>query len=625
MSSQLRTGQAPSLAAANRAARPRISLRTNTSGVHAERVAAFLATLLCVLFYARVSLAQGVPKPSSTRVGYSPYELSTIHDALQRTGLAREPSPEGKIVESIEVVRLEVIEDRDPLPQFLNVFHATSKDYVIRRESLLKPGDTFARVIADETERNLRNIFQVSLVIVVPVKGSDEAHVRILMITKDVWSLRLSWDLAITSGGLERFTLVPQETNVAGFHHTARTQFTYQPESLTFGAGYKIPRFGLSWVGASTDAGVNVNRRSGELEGGVVKAAVAQALYSTRTPWSWGASGGASTGITRRYSNAALVRDSRTGVPFAYRTTSASLSASLVRSFGWKYKLDVSFGLGVTHARNEVPVAPGQDLAKIAEFTQRNVPIGETRFGPFVQLRTYTTNFVTITDFGTLGLQEDYRLGHDVYVAPLTVIPGTSTRGLVGYSAGAQYTWALRDGLVRTFAETFGEVQLDGGDGTTRLTDASVSGGFHVVTPRLTVGRLVFSASAANRYRNYLNNLVFLGGDGRLRGFPTSYFAGKDFVVANFEFRSRPFEVLSCQVGGVLFYDVGDAMTGFDNLRVKQSLGGGLRVLLPQFNRAVFRADIGFPIDRGPFGGRPVVDPFNVYLAFEQAFGFGGI
>ena len=76
----------------------------------------------------------------------------------------------------------------------------------------------------------------------------------------------------------------------------------------------------------------------------------------------------------------------------------------------------------------------------------------------------------------------------------------------------------------------------------------------------------------------------------------------------------------------MLFYDVGDAMTGFDNLRVKQSLGGGLRVLLPQFNRAVFRADIGFPIDRGPFGGRSqVVDPFNVYLAFEQAFGFGGI
>ncbi|MBL9113216.1 MAG: hypothetical protein JNM74_28280, partial [Myxococcales bacterium] len=162
--------------------------------------------------------------PTSTRVGYSPYEQSTIRDALKKTGLAAEVAPEGKIVESIEVVRLEVIEDRDPLPQFLNAFHATSKDFVIRRESLLRPGERYLQVVADETERNLRTIFQVSLVLVVPVKGSDDDHVRVLMITKDVWSLRLSWDLAATSGGVEKFTLVPQEVNVAGLHHTARTQ-----------------------------------------------------------------------------------------------------------------------------------------------------------------------------------------------------------------------------------------------------------------------------------------------------------------------------------------------------------------------------------------------------------------
>jgi hypothetical protein len=563
--------------------------------------------------------------PTSTRVGYSPYEQSTIRDALKKTGLAAEVAPEGKIVESIEVVRLEVIEDRDPLPQFLNAFHATSKDFVIRRESLLRPGERYLQVVADETERNLRTIFQVSLVLVVPVKGSDDDHVRVLMITKDVWSLRLSWDLAATSGGVEKFTLVPQEVNVAGLHHTARTQFVYQPESLTFGAGYKVPRFGYSWVGATTDGGIIVNRRSGELEGGVAKLSAGQPLYSTRTPWSWGASLGGSTGFVRRYSNAQVYPDPRTGVPFEYRSSSASGSLSLVRSFGWKYKLDVSFGVSFSHARYEVPERAGFDPAKVSEFGRRNLPIGETRYGPFLQLRSYTTNFVTLTNFQTLGLQEDVRLGHDVYVAPVTVLPG-STRALTGWSAGAQYTWALRDGLVRVFSEAFGEVQLQGGDGEQRVTDASLSGGLHVVTPRLPIGRLLFSATASNRYRNYLNSQVFLGGDGRLRGYPTNFFGGKDYVVANFEYRSRPLEILSLQVGGVVFYDVGDAMYGFDNLRVKQSLGGGLRVLLPQFNRAVFRADIGFPLERGPFGARTApIDPFNFYVAFEQAFGFGGI
>jgi len=586
-------------------------------------VVLFLASLFVLLAVQRTSLA--APKPSSTRVGYSPYEREAIGNALQQTGLVREPEPEGKIVESIEVVRLEVIEAKDPLPGFLNVFHATSKDYAIRRESLLRVGDSYLQVVADETERNLRTIFQVSLVLVVPTKGSDEHHVRILMITKDVWSLRLSWDLGLTSGGLERFTLQPQETNVAGFHHTAKTSFTYQPESLTFGAGYKIPRFGYSWVGASTDAGFTVNRRSGELEGGVLKAAVAKPLYSTRTPWSWGVNAGASTGISRRYSNAAVYIDPRTGVPFQYRSTALTGSVGLVRSFGWKYKLDVSFGVSLSHVRNEVPTYDSLDPAKVDEFRRRSVPIGETRYGPFVQLRSYTTNFVTLTDFQTLGLQEDVRLGHDVYIAPVTVLPG-STRTLTGWSAGAQYTWALADGVVRVFTEAFGELQVDGGDGKQKLTDASFSGGLNVATPRLKIGRLFFSAQASNRYENYLNSQVFLGGDGRLRGYPTNFFGGKDFVVGNFEYRTRPVEILSCQVGAVLFYDVGDAMSGFQNLRVKQSLGGGLRVLLPQFNRAVFRADIGFPMDRGPFtvGGRPV-DPFNFYVAFEQAFGFAGI
>lgn len=565
------------------------------------------------------------PKPSSTRVGYSPYERDAIAGALKVTGLAREPSPEGKIVESIEVVRLEVIEDKDPLPPFLNVFHATSKDYVIRRESLLRPGDSYLQVVADETERNLRTLFQVSLVLVVPTKGSDEHHVRILMITKDVWSLRLSWDLGLTAGGLERFTLQPQETNVAGFHHTAKTQFTYQPESLTFGAGYKIPRFGYSWVGAALDAGATVNRRTGALEGGVGKVTVTQPLYSTRTPWAWSASTGASTGIYRRYSNAEVYPDPATGVPWVYRSTSATASAGLVRSFGWKYKLDVSFGVSLSHARYEVPTYPPEVKAQVDAFRERRVPIGETRYGPYLQLRSYTTNFVTLTDFQTLGLQEDVRLGHDVYVSPVTVLPG-STRTLTGWSAGAQYTWALGDGVVRVFSEAFGELQLEGGDGKTKLTDASVSGGLHVATPRFKIGRLFFSAQAANRYRNYLNSQQFLGGDGRLRGYPTNFFSGKDYVVGNFEYRTRPVEILSCQVGAVLFYDVGDAMDGFESLRVKQSLGGGLRVLLPQFNRAVFRADIGFPMDRGPFsaGGKPV-DPFNFYVAFEQAFGFAGI
>ena len=54
-----------------------------------------------------------------------------------------------------------------------------------------------------------------------------------------------------------------------------------------------------------------------------------------------------------------------------------------------------------------------------------------------------------------------------------------------------------------------------------------------------------------------------LGGDSRLRGYPSGSFVGKDFVAANLEFRSRPFELLSVQFAGALFFDAGDAFNDF--------------------------------------------------------------
>ena len=117
---------------------------------------------------------------------------------------------------------------------------------------LLDEGEPYQQILVDETARNMRaNMpLQVSIVIIVPVKGTTPDKVGLLVITKDIWSLRLSFDVAVTPGGVENLLIVPQETNLFGWHHTASTRFQYQPETYTFGVGYKIPRFGTSWIGA---------------------------------------------------------------------------------------------------------------------------------------------------------------------------------------------------------------------------------------------------------------------------------------------------------------------------------------------------------------------------------------
>jgi len=585
---------------------------------------------------------QGVQKPTSRTGEYSAYEKETIRRALEATGLTLEHAPEGKRIDRVDTLRLEVLEDRDPIPEevlgvktrkLMNSLHHVSRDYVIRREMLVREGDEYVQVLVDETARNMRARMplQVSIVIIVPVRSEDPDKVSLLVITKDIWSLRLSFDLAVTPGGLENFLLVPQETNLLGYHHTASTRFQYQPETLTFGVGYKVPRFGMSWVGATTAASVTFNRRSGEPEGSAASISVGQPLYSTRTEWAWDATLGYAVGIARRYVNARVATfdsqttpDVRDGIPNEYRSRSLSASVALTRSFGWAFKNNFSVSLNASSAAYDTFDLSRFDARAGEDFVRRFIPLGETRVYPAFTWSTYKNDYLRTLDVNTLALQEDYRLGHDLSVSfyPVAKALGSS-RDLVGVSAKAGYTVAVGDGLIGGDVSTFAE--NSGGD----ITDASVGASFGAISPRLGFGRVVTNMSFVNRYANYLRSRTFTGGDDRLRGYPSNFFFGKDTVFYNLEFRSTSVEILKAAIGGVVFYDAGNAYNGgkfpdnFDATRVKHSIGFGIRALFPQVNRMVFRADLAFPLNRGPFPdtGIPTrVDPVGFFFAFGQAF-----
>jgi hypothetical protein len=49
----------------------------------------------------------------------------------------------------------------------------------------------------------------------------------------------------------------------------------------------------------------------------------------------------------------------------------------------------------------------------------------------------------------------------------------------------------------------------------------------------------------------------------------------------------------------------------------KHAVGGGLRVVFPQIDRAVLRLDVGVPVTAGP--RPPDVPPVAFFLAFHQA------
>ncbi len=146
----------------------------------------------------------------------------------------------------------------------------------------------------------------------------------------------------------------------------------------------------------------------------------------------------------------------------------------------------------------------------------------------------------------------------------------------------------------------------------------------HFVSPSIgRVGRIVLDGTLLWRWRNYLNQTAFLGGDDRLRGYPTNFFVGQNYFSYNVEFRTRPIEVLSGELGAVAFYDVGDAANGpIERLRPFQSVGVGIRALFPWLDRVVFRADIGVPLERPPVNltSGPPIAPVGFVITFSQAF-----
>lgn len=588
-----------------------------------------IAAVLALSLAATSASAQKKPRvPKSKTHGYSQYERQAIDGTLERVGREVDPAPEGKTIEAIDVVRLQSIEPRDPAPEALNVFHVLSREEVIAREVLLRVGEPYTKIIADETARNLRLRSQLSLVVVMAVRGSSDDKVRVVVLTKDVWSLRLSWDIQYTKDGMRRLVIQPSETNLAGLHHTIGARYVWQPETNTFGTRYTVPRLFGSRVQLIADANAIFERHTGAPEGTVLEFVLQKPLWSTQTPWAWAALGAYSNDVFRSYKNASL--DKFEGIPFKYRRERAAAILSVTRSFGWEIKHDVGFGVEGSRRAARPGDLSAYAPASVSRFVNTKIPRDDARLYPFLEGRAYTTDFLRTIDMETLSLQEDVRLGHDVSakVYPVSESVGSS-RTYVGLEGKAQMTLAIRDGYARASVTSKTEHEHDG------VANGQVGGSLRVMTPRLGIGRLVFDSVVLNRYRNALRDSSFLGGDTGLRGYPAAAFSGANLVRMNVELRTKPAHVYTVQVGGVVFYDAGGAFDRFDApdascvassregtqlacRKINQAAGAGVRFLFPQLDRSVFRIDLGVPLE--PYGRPGGVAPFQLFLAFGQAF-----
>jgi hypothetical protein len=354
-----------------------------------------------------------------------------------------------------------------------------------------------------------------------------------------------------------------------------------------------------------------VNTASGRPEATTGRFSAGQPLYSTLATSGWATTTSFYVGEHRVYQGAEVRRSH--GVPIEYRRRELVDSASYTQSMGELRKHDVTVGTEMNvrsyRAANDV----GASAADFDMFLHASVPVSETRVGPFVQYRTYGPSYARSWNMETLGLEENFRLGPELTVRlyPVTRALG-STHDFLGTDATAMVTAELGDGLFRASMESIVEADKD------EIRNGVLGARLHIASPGIGVGRLVLDLEVLDRYENELNRISYLGGDDRLRGYPTNALSGRSFYAGNLELRTFPLPIWTLEVGGALFYDVGNAVETFSSLQPKSSVGGGVRILFPQFNRAVFRIDVGAPLENTTYA------PVAVVATFEQAFGLPG-
>jgi hypothetical protein len=652
-----------------------------TGSPHADHRETRVGAVTCTAHWGRrvfaaVLLALSVLLSQSARADVfarrlSPYEQETVRLVLADSKRELASDPGGKEVEAIEVVTLDVFEPRDPAPQFLNWLHATTQKEVIRREILLREGAPYDASLAAESERNLRLFPQLSIVLLVPLKGRDPNKVRVLVITKDVWSLRVSWQPSFVNGKLTSLSLAPAESNLFGTRQTVMASLYLDPHNYWLGGRYFVPRVGDSHLRANVGVNAIFNCLSNNLEGASGDFTYGQPLVSSLTRWSWQTSVSWSSRVVRGLVSRAGQSVCSAGRPadLRYPTTPNELSGEpgsqvlqrnellfpseyraermlgqmvVTRSFNLRNKINLSSGAELdwrTYSRSpqsldETPrqrvayqeqpngtfgersvlqeLPPDADefeAAQNAYLNTQNFFRRDRRISPYAQLHAYSNTYLRVFNYETLGLQEDVHVGHDVYLRLYPAFQPLSSRDLLGVFSSASYGAPLAGGFAKVLAASSVEYSEP-----TR-SDVSARLAAHYATRDVGLGRFVYDTGFIHQPVQYLSGYLTLDGTNRLRGYRPGALLGPGRVTFNHEFRSRPLRMFSILTGLSLFHDVGTVFgQGYSGAKLRQGAGVGLRVLLPQLDRDVFRIDFGFPLSRDPAA------EFTFVATFGQAF-----
>lgn len=529
------------------------------------------------------------------------YEKNALNDVLLAEGLTRDEAPEGKVLGRIHVVNLPVFSKRDGrYLEWFNLFHWTTREYVIEREVLLRPGEMWDQDKIDETARKLRDPIFTTLVVAVPVVSDTEGTVDLLLITRDIWSLRMNSNFEIQESQLTFLTLSLAENNVFGYRKFAAMVFEMDQSAYSIGPLYIDKNFLGRKLDFRTRSNLIFNRHTSELEGSESNSTFSKPLWSLDGTWSAGLQVQHRDAIDRVHQGTGLLTydapETRINdfVPYEYHHGEYEIDVTATRALG--DDVEHRFTAGYELESVDYDVVDGFDESPVVtEAFERDVlPRSELTSSLGVAYRLFTPDFVTYRNIKTFDLPEDVRLGPELNVSVSSALEvlGSDANFFSG-AASASYVLDWSDaGFARVGASASGRLQ--GGD----LIDNLVSGSARFVTPPIAGAfRIAARAELTSRIDETANRFLYVGGQTGLRGYIIGEFVGQNKYIANFEVRSSPVPIWFMRAGVLAFWDGGDATDEFGDLELHHNVGLGLRLLIPQLAPLLYRFDWAIAFD----------------------------
>jgi hypothetical protein len=605
------------------------------------------------------------------------YEDSIIRWALGVAGLEIEPSPKGKVIDRVEIVREDIIARSDPYPGLLNYLHMKTRDSVVRQEMLVHPGDPWDAALVEESARNLRKLLILAVVRTVPCRSPEPGRVILLVITKDLWSIRLNTIYSQVGSTVQILDFNPTEQNFLGRNkrlslHLRLQQLDLSPfavrdqiavgqlylDERVLGSHLRLTEMFDALLSGKIPCGGSIGNQqgvycpdhdAGDLEGAYALLRLQRPLFSLATKWGFDAWFQADIGQHRSYGASGLALktahydDGSTPleIPRIYDRRIFQGNAQATRSIGSESKHDLTFGASAYQVRYAPPDGFPFGAAARAFLVDNYVPRSESAAYAFLSYRAHDTRYARIQNLQSFALSEDVLLGHDItleiHVATTLADGPQPFVELIGTS---KYTWLVGDDIIRIWLN--GQTRCHPNLAAPRTVKGawvndSLEIGIKNVTPRLWLGRIHAQVRAIARANDLDQTRSTLGGGGGLgatsagtlgpsgvlRGYPSDAFDGANLFNVQIEYRTLPINILTLHLGFVVFYDGGAAYGGIDPTDpsrtvpfvYRHSVGIGGRGHFPQFDKESLRVDLGFPLSSG-------AGSFGTWfsISFAQAF-----